>query len=163
MNALKAFDIKLFYVFYGLADKNKKREAFFLAVAEYSEYFFYAIYFFELLLAFFCNRPFLPRLIIFPFFAMVCNLLLRRAINAKRPFILLKINNKSKHKANGSFPSNHATAAMIIALSAVKALSVWIFIPLAVLTGISRIVVGAHFPKDVLAGWIIAFAFFILM
>jgi len=65
---------------------------------------------------------------------------------------------------SGSFPSGHAAAAMAAGLSIAAncsfrpARGVVVFI--AILIGISRIFVGAHFPKDVLGGIVCALVLF---
>ena len=58
-----------------------------------------------------------------------------------------------------SFPSSHSTNAVTVFASlAVNLRKRWvtvIAIVIPLLTGISRIVVGAHYPTDVLAGWLL--------
>lgn len=64
-----------------------------------------------------------------------------------------------------SFPSGHTTTAFVLAgvicHMRIHALLSWIALLLATLAGISRAVVGAHWPMDILAGafggWITAF------
>lgn len=63
---------------------------------------------------------------------------------------------------SGSFPSGHAAAAMstglAIAFSYPPARQGGVAVTLAALIGISRVFVGAHFPVDVLAGFLLAAA-----
>jgi len=63
-----------------------------------------------------------------------------------------------------SFPSNHAsnTMAFAVAFSFLFSWAGWIMIPLSLLVGYSRIYCGAHFPLDVLAGWVIGCSWSIL-
>ena len=58
-----------------------------------------------------------------------------------------------------SFPSGHSTnAATVFGALAVNLRKRWVTvlsIAIPLLTGISRLVVGAHYPTDVLAGWLL--------
>ena len=60
-----------------------------------------------------------------------------------------------------SFPSGHSTDAVALygslALKKRTKPLLWLFPILAVLVGLSRVVVGAHYPTDVLAGWALGF------
>jgi membrane-associated phospholipid phosphatase len=68
---------------------------------------------------------------------------------------------------SGSFPSGHAAAAMAAGLSIASYCSFRpgraIAVSMALLTGVSRIFVGAHFPKDVLAGIVCALVLFLIV
>ncbi len=56
--------------------------------------------------------------------------------------------------AHASFPSGHATTAFALAALLALLYPRWAagFLALAALIGLSRVVLGAHFPSDVLAG-----------
>ncbi|MET9295386.1 phosphatase PAP2 family protein [Streptomyces sp. NPDC003077] len=53
-----------------------------------------------------------------------------------------------------SFPSNHSAIAASLAVGILLAwrVAAWLAIPVALLTGFSRIFVGAHYPHDVVVG-----------
>ncbi|MFC0189504.1 phosphatase PAP2 family protein [Fictibacillus aquaticus] len=71
-----------------------------------------------------------------------------------RPFITQEIFQLVDHSANSSFPSDHATSAIVIAatvwLSSLRFKNIWLALALAV--AFSRIWVGVHYPLDVAAG-----------
>lgn len=71
--------------------------------------------------------------------------------------------------ANQSYPSGHATNAAVVyglfALLAPPALRPRLLIlaaALAFLTGLSRVMLGVHYPSDVLGGWMLGSAFAML-
>lgn len=80
------------------------------------------------------------------------------AVTEARPFVhdpdtVLLIH----HAADNSFPSDHATLAAVIAVTAAFAWPKWGigFLALAFVIGFSRVYVGVHYPGDVLVGWAI--------
>jgi undecaprenyl-diphosphatase len=77
-----------------------------------------------------------------------------------RPFVDHHVTQLVPHASGKSFPSDHTTASMAVALGFVffsrfRWLG-FIFIPLALLVGFARIFVGVHYPVDVLGGIIVA-------
>ncbi len=59
-----------------------------------------------------------------------------------------------------SFPSGHACAIMAVAyvISMALPMMAWVLLPLAMLVGASRVVLGVHYPGDVLVGQSLAIA-----
>lgn len=53
-----------------------------------------------------------------------------------------------------SFPSNHSTiaAALAIGIALAWRAALWLALPVALLTGFSRVFVGVHYPHDVAVG-----------
>lgn len=74
-----------------------------------------------------------------------------------RPFVTHSVLQLIPHPANASFPSDHATAAFVIAtsiwVSRRKAGNVWLI--LAACIAFSRVWTGVHYPSDVIGGAVI--------
>ncbi|MEW6170350.1 MAG: phosphatase PAP2 family protein [Candidatus Omnitrophota bacterium] len=71
-----------------------------------------------------------------------------------RPFIMDSVNLLVKHKLDGSFPSDHASVSMAIAvmLFFVNKKIGTILIISSLFIGISRIFCGLHYPLDIFVG-----------
>lgn len=88
--------------------------------------------------------------------AIVVSMILTALFHRERPFIALppdQIHMIIHHVADSSFPSNHAlgSAALAFGIWRIQSRAIrWITMITAILVGVSRIVVGVHWPSDVL-------------
>lgn len=108
------------------------------------------------------TSPLLPACIIVPAVSFALITLLRMVINEKRPYEAGDAANLLEKQAQGtSFPSRHVASMFIIAAS-------WMLVcePVGVILcalgcalGVIRVKGGAHYPKDVIAGAVLGFAF----
>jgi undecaprenyl-diphosphatase len=75
----------------------------------------------------------------------------------ERPFVALDLESLIYHSNSGSFPSQHAVSAFVIATVlwyCHKSLGKMVMV-LAILTGVSRVMVGVHYPSDIFIGALI--------
>ena len=100
------------------------------------------------------DRRFLPSLIV-PGIAFLLITLLRRAVNAPRPYEVLDIAPLiSKDSKGKSFPSRHAFSIFVIAmtfLDVIPAMGLFFLLSGLILAAV-RVIGGVHFPRDVVAG-----------
>lgn len=75
-----------------------------------------------------------------------------------RPFVAFNFPPVTPESQDASFPSRHATISAVIAFAYTyfKSKWSWLFLPVMIWIGLSRIYVGVHYPLDILGGFITA-------
>ncbi len=88
--------------------------------------------------------------------ALALGQVISHLVDRPRPFVAHPdlVHLFAPHAADASFPSDHTTAAFAIAVAILLRNRLWGLLTLAAaaLLGLSRVVIGVHYPADVLAG-----------
>lgn len=76
----------------------------------------------------------------------------------QRPFVNFNFLPIVPESTDASFPSRHAAISAVIAFAYTyfKSKWSWLFLPVMIWIGLSRIYVGVHYPLDILGGFITA-------
>lgn len=144
---------QLFFYLFGLSEIN-----FISQVSIFLHNFTYPILFLILLSCFFLKRKLFSIIFLFSsgFLAWLFARLLKYIFLEPRPFVSLDITPLVIEKGF-SFPSEHASVFLALAVSMFfinKKLG-YILTILAVLMGLSRVVLGVHYPIDILFGFVL--------
>lgn len=75
-----------------------------------------------------------------------------------RPFIVFEIESLIEHAATSTFPSRHSAMSFAVATLFFVTNQQKIIFMLAILTALSRVIIGVHFPLDVLFGGFLGFS-----
>ena len=146
----------VFYFFYNFAHKSVLVDQ---AVVFTALYLPYLVPFLAFAYLLFYRRSFKD--FIFVFFtagvAVVISKILKILIHTPRPPLALEGVQSLFEKTSYAFPSDHATffMALAVAIFFINKKAGLVFLALALLIGIARIVVGVHFPIYILGGFIL--------
>jgi len=156
-------NMELFRIINNLANKNTILDKIMIFFSEYGPYIFMAAIVIVFVLGLKqkkCeNRKIAVSSVIITVINLIINLIVRSIFHVDRPFIHNKVNLLLPHDSASSFPSNHATGTMSIALGLEKynKLLSRILTILSIIIGFSRVYVGHHYPTDIIGAYIIVF------
>lgn len=157
-NYINHFNTKLFLLIFNSFNKYLFISKIFIFIAKFSHYLFFVSYFLGFIYITFNNKNFILQYLFAPFITLLLNIILRKTFKVQRPTQKLNINSLINHSHNYGFPSNHSASSIAICLCLISiSYKFKIFLLFAFLTGLSRVVVGVHYPLDILVGFFIGF------
>ena len=157
-------NMEIFRLINNLANKNTVLDKIMICFSKYVPYIFIAVIAIIFILGITKKNSDYRKVAVNTFFITVINLVLSFIIGGiyyvDRPFVNNKVNLLFTHTTDASFPSDHATGTMSIAVGLGKynkSVSAILTI-LSVIVGFSRIYVGHHYPMDVIGAYVLVFA-----
>ena len=149
-------DQNLFDFCYNISKKNETVRAFSTFVSNASKPFFFIFYLAGIVYVSVFDIKKITPFTLIPLVCILTSFLLRKLIKKPGPV--------PEYRNDNSFPSNHAASSGVIAAAFfyVNTPTGILLAVLAVLTGVSRVFSGLHYPYDVLAGWVLALLFGLL-
>lgn len=151
---LSLLDEFLFHIFFSLPKDILMLGDIMVMITNWSSRLFAAVYIAAIALLLWQRSKKIIPVIIAPALAFVLVQGFRYFYFRPRPFEALEIDSLIYHSASSSLPSMHATSAFVIATAIWyihKKAGTYLLL-LAVVTGISRVMVGVHFPFDIVLG-----------
>ena len=157
-------NMELFRLINNLANKNTVLDGIMIFFSKYVPYIFMAVIAIVFILGITKKNSDYRKVAVNTFVITVINLVLSFIIGGiyyvDRPFVHNEVNLLFTHTKDASFPSDHATGTMSIALGLGKYNKTFsmILTILSVIVGFSRVFVGHHYPMDVIGAYVIVFA-----
>ena len=157
---LSGIDEYLFFLIYEISGESPLLGNIMVIITNWSSRVFAGIYLAGLAMLLIRRSKKLIPFLAAPATALITVQLIRHFYVRPRPFVALEIESLINHGATGSFPSRHAVGAFVIAavIWQINKRAGKILFLLAAVTGLSRIMVGVHYPLDIIAGALLAVA-----
>ncbi|MGV8982422.1 phosphatase PAP2 family protein [Clostridium sp.] len=157
-------NMEFFRLINNLANKNMLLDKIMIFFSQYVPYIFMAVIVLVFILGVkqkkYEYRKIAFSTVVITVLNLIINLIIRSIFYVDRPFVHNKVNLLLPHDTASSFPSNHATGTMSIALGLGKynkTLQITMTI-ISIIVSFSRVYVGHHYPIDIIGAYIIVFA-----
>ncbi|TDO91344.1 undecaprenyl-diphosphatase [Halanaerobium saccharolyticum] len=156
---IKKLDQKLFLKIYNFTQKRSRLAAAAVLITNFSSKFFSTIYFAAAVWLIYTNDAGLKQFVFAPAVVYSLAKIIPYLYNRKRPFADLKVQSLVEQRNDHSFPSTHSSSSFIIALAFLNLnlLAGLILLTAATATALSRVMVGVHYPLDIVGAVTIAF------
>jgi undecaprenyl-diphosphatase len=161
---IKKIDQKIFFILYNFTVSHQLISKLAVFITKFSSKFFSLIYFSVGGWLIYNSDPRLRSFILIPAAVYLIVKLIPLLYNRWRPFAEYSLKSLVKQRSDHSFPSTHAASSVIISLIVlnINFQLGMLMIVLATLTSFSRIMVGVHYPTDIIGAWILAGLTFII-
>ncbi|MEC9489471.1 MAG: phosphatase PAP2 family protein [Halanaerobiales bacterium] len=156
---LKNLDQKLFLKLYNFTQKHSGLAGTAIFITKFAPRFFSTIYFAAVVWLIYINDAGLKQFVFAPAVVYSLAKIIPYLYNRKRPFADLEVQSLVEQRNDHSFPSTHSSSSFIIALAFLNLnlLAGLILLAAAAATAISRVMVGVHYPLDIVGAVTIAF------
>ncbi len=157
----KKLDKKIFFQLYNFTVYHQQFSKLVVLITEYSSKLFSTVYLSTLIYLIYSSDPIIEEFILIPAAVYLSAKIIPLLYNRRRPFAEFSLEALVKQRSDHSFPSTHAASSLIISLSFlnINLFLGMLMIVLGILTALSRIMVGVHYPSDILGAWLIALTF----
>ena len=155
---LKKWDQIIFFKLYNFTVTHRQFSKLVVLITKYSSKIFSAVYISAVIYLIYNGDFRIKAFILIPAAVYLTVKVIPFLYNRRRPFADFSLEALVKQRSDHSFPSTHAASSLIISLvflSINLQLGV-LMIFMAVLTAFSRIMVGVHYPSDILGAWVTA-------
>jgi undecaprenyl-diphosphatase len=154
---IKKSDQKIFFALYNFTVSHELISKLAVFVTKFSSKFFSLIYFAFGGWLIYNSDSRLGSFILIPAVVYLTVKLIPLLYNRRRPFVEQNLKNLVKQREDHSFPSTHTASSLIISLVILNISAEFgiLMIALAVITALSRIMVGVHYPTDIIGAWIL--------